>query len=71
MLFQSLLQDLDSVLYVDTDTLFLGSIEQIWSHFKKMNSSQFAALAPEHEDPLAGWYNRFARHPFYKPLGIL
>lgn len=34
-----------------------------------MNSSQLAALAPEHEDPNVGWYNRFARHPFYGKLG--
>ncbi|EEB11543.1 conserved hypothetical protein [Pediculus humanus corporis] len=62
--------NVDSVLYLDTDTLILGPVEQIWAHFKLMNSSQFAALAPEHEDPLTGWYNRFARHPFYKPLGV-
>lgn len=30
-----------------------------------------AALAPEHEDPNVGWYNRFARHPYYGPLGML
>ncbi|KAK6629917.1 hypothetical protein RUM43_003738 [Polyplax serrata] len=66
----SLLKDVDSVLYLDTDTLILGPVEQIWSHFSYMNATQFAALAPEHEDPLTGWYNRFARHPFYKPLGV-
>lgn len=35
-----------------------------------MNSSQIAALAPEHEDPNVGWYNRFARHPYYGKLGM-
>lgn len=34
-----------------------------------MNSSQMAAVAPEHEDPNVGWYNRFARHPYYGKLG--
>lgn len=67
--FQSLLSDVDAVLYVDTDTLFLGPLEQIWEHFKKMNSVQIAALAPEQEEPYTGWYDRFAKHPFYKPLG--
>lgn len=34
-----------------------------------MNATQMAALAPEHEDPNTGWYNRFARHPYYGELG--
>nr|CAD7412338.1 unnamed protein product [Timema cristinae] len=35
-----------------------------------MNSTQIAALTPEHEDPNTGWYNRFARHPYYGKLGV-
>ncbi|XP_018333777.1 glucoside xylosyltransferase 1 isoform X1 [Agrilus planipennis] len=66
----SVLHDVDSILYVDTDTLFLTPPEKIWEHFYKMNSSQMAALAPEHEDPNVGWYNRFARHPYYGKLGV-
>ncbi|XP_019871716.1 glucoside xylosyltransferase 1 [Aethina tumida] len=66
----SLLKDVDSILYMDTDTLFLTPVEQIWGHFSKMNGSQMAALAPEHEDPHVGWYNRFAKHPYYGPLGV-
>lgn len=69
-LFQNILKDVDSVLYMDTDTLFLTPVENIWSYFYKMNSSQMAALAPEHEDPNVGWYNRFAKHPYYGKLGI-
>uniref|UniRef100_A0A1B6CX52 UDP-D-xylose:beta-D-glucoside alpha-1,3-D-xylosyltransferase n=2 Tax=Clastoptera arizonana TaxID=38151 RepID=A0A1B6CX52_9HEMI len=66
----NVLPHIDSVLYVDTDTLFLAPLDDIWSYFKAMNSSQMAALAPEHEDPNTGWYNRFARHPFYGKLGV-
>ncbi|PSN32440.1 Glucoside xylosyltransferase 1 [Blattella germanica] len=51
----SVLSDIDSLLYVDTDTLFLGPLEDIWRHFDLMNSSQMAALTPEHEDPNTGW----------------
>ncbi|KAK7866870.1 hypothetical protein R5R35_006035 [Gryllus longicercus] len=65
-----ILKHVDSLLYVDTDTLFLGPVENVWRHFEKMNSSQIAALAPEHEDPNTGWYNRFARHPYYGKLGV-
>ncbi|XP_017772638.1 PREDICTED: glucoside xylosyltransferase 2 [Nicrophorus vespilloides] len=66
----SVLDDIDSILYMDTDTLFLTPVEDVWEHFNNMNSSQMAALAPEHEDPNVGWYNRFARHPYYGPLGV-
>lgn len=65
-----MLKDIDSILYVDTDTLFLTPVEDVWRHFSRMNSSQMAALAPEHEDPNVGWYNRFARHPYYGKLGV-
>lgn len=54
---------------MDTDILFLTPVETIWNYFNSMNSSQMAALAPEHEDPNAGWYNRFSKHPYYGKLG--
>lgn len=65
-----MLNDTDAVLYVDTDTLFLAPPERIWDEFKRMNASQLAALSPEHEDPNTGWYNRFAKHPYYGKLGV-
>lgn len=65
-----ILTHLDSILYLDSDTLFLSSPAEIWTYFDHFNSSQIAAMSPEHEDQNAGWYNRFARHPFYPPLGI-
>lgn len=69
IILQNLLENIDSILYMDTDTLFLTPVENVWVHFKKFNSSQMAALAPEHEDPNVGWYNRFAKHPYYGKLG--
>jgi UDP-xylose:glucoside alpha-1,3-xylosyltransferase len=66
----TLLKDVDSVLYLDSDTLFMSPPDEIWSMFSKFNASQVAAMSPEHEDPNAGWYNRFARHPFYGKLGV-
>lgn len=65
-----ILEQVDSLLYVDTDVLFLTDLEQVWSHFKNFNQTHLAALAPEHEDPNMGWYNRFARHPYYGRLGL-
>jgi UDP-xylose:glucoside alpha-1,3-xylosyltransferase len=64
------LKEVDSLIYVDTDVLFLSGLDDIWSHFKSFNSSHLAGLAPEHEEPNMGWYNRFARHPYYGKLGL-
>ncbi|MGH0122950.1 UNVERIFIED_CONTAM: hypothetical protein FKN15_065002, partial [Acipenser sinensis] len=65
-----ILKDVDSLLYVDTDILFLQPVDEMWSFFREFNSTQIAAMAPEHEEPSIGWYNRFARHPFYGKTGI-
>lgn len=65
-----ILADVDSLIYVDTDILFLTPIETLWEHFYQFNSSHAAALAPEGEDLPTGWYNRFARHPYYGVLGV-
>ena len=45
-------------------------MEDIWHYFKQFNDTQLAALAPEHEEEYMGWYNRFARHPYYGKLGL-
>ncbi|XP_013103261.1 glucoside xylosyltransferase 1 isoform X2 [Stomoxys calcitrans] len=66
----SLLQSFESLLYVDTDIIFLSPVSEVWNFLAKFNESQFAALTPEHEDPNIGWYNRFARHPYYGSLGV-
>ncbi|XP_053834833.1 glucoside xylosyltransferase 1 isoform X3 [Vidua macroura] len=65
-----ILKNVDSLLYVDTDILFLRPVDDIWSFLGKFNSTQIAAMAPEHEEPRIGWYNRFARHPYYGVTGI-
>ncbi|XP_023135888.1 glucoside xylosyltransferase 1-like isoform X1 [Amphiprion ocellaris] len=65
-----ILKEVDSLLYVDTDILFLQPVEHIWALLTQFNSSQLAAMAPEHEEPRIGWYNRFARHPYYGKTGI-
>jgi UDP-xylose:glucoside alpha-1,3-xylosyltransferase len=67
---KDILKTVDALLYTDTDVLFLSDLELIWSHFEAFNQSQLAALASEHEDANMGWYNRFARHPYYGQLGL-
>ncbi|CAN8186273.1 unnamed protein product [Coccothraustes coccothraustes] len=65
-----ILKDVDSLLYVDTDVLFLRPIDDIWHLLREFNSTQLAAMAPEHEIPKIGWYSRFARHPYYGSTGL-
>ncbi|XP_013876286.1 glucoside xylosyltransferase 1 isoform X1 [Austrofundulus limnaeus] len=65
-----ILKEVDSLLYVDTDILFLQPVENIWALLSRFNTSHLAAMAPEHEEPRIGWYNRFARHPYYGKTGI-
>ncbi|XP_063730186.1 glucoside xylosyltransferase 1-like isoform X2 [Eleginops maclovinus] len=65
-----ILKEVDSLLYVDTDIIFLQPVEDIWDLLSKFDSSHLAAMAPEHEEPRIGWYNRFARHPYYGKTGI-
>ncbi|XP_014667435.1 PREDICTED: glucoside xylosyltransferase 1-like isoform X2 [Priapulus caudatus] len=67
---EEMLAEVDAILYVDTDTLFLRPIDDLWNFFNLMNSSQMAALTQEQEDAGIGWYNRFARHPYYGKLGV-
>lgn len=67
---QLILKDIDSIVYVDSDILFLQPVDRLWAFLSQFNSSQLAAMAPEHEEPRIAWYNRFARHPFYGRTGI-
>lgn len=70
MSFQLILKDIDSIVYVDSDILFLQPIDDLWAFLSKFNPSQLAAMAPEHEEPRIAWYSRFARHPFYGRTGV-
>ena len=72
-MFQEVLDKTDALLYVDTDVLFVRPLDDMWAFWKQFNSTQLAGVAPEHEPSGAGagWYNRFARHPYYGELGTL
>ncbi|XP_076371247.1 glucoside xylosyltransferase 1-like [Tachypleus tridentatus] len=65
-----ILQHVDSLLYIDNDVLFLRPVADLWRYFSQMNTSQMVGMTPESEDSATGWYNRFARHPFFEPLGL-
>ncbi len=65
---QDLLTDVEKVLYVDTDAVFLRPVEDIWNLFGEFNSTQMAGLAQENEK-LSGSSYIAAKHPYYKPAG--
>ena len=44
------MKDTDSVIYVDSDTLFIDSPQSLWAHFDHFNENQIGALAPR-----VGW----------------
>merc|ERR1719454_436227 len=41
----------DSVIYVDSDVLFLSNVQELWDQFQNFNENQVGALAPR-----AGWH---------------
>lgn len=62
---------MDSVLYMDVDTVFLTSPLRVWQHLGEMNEMQMVALAPEKQDYVDGWYSAFAKHPYYGKFGMI
>lgn len=67
--FQKLLPHIDAMIYVDTDTLFLGPADELWHMFTNFNTSQMSAMTLEDDNPNVSWYPRFAKHPFYGKYG--
>ena len=69
---QTILADVDAILYVDTDILFVDSLTSVFAHFTKFNSTQMVASASETDElsQKQSWYTRSAKHPYYQPLGL-
>lgn len=65
-----LIPHIDAMIYVDTDTLFLGPVEELWNYFSLFNISQISAMTLEDDNPNVSWYPRFAKHPFYGKYGL-
>ncbi|XP_047509946.1 glucoside xylosyltransferase 1 [Pieris napi] len=65
-----LIPHVDAMLYVDTDTIFLGPPEQLWDLFSQFNAYQITAMSLEDDNPNVSWYPRFAKHPFYGKYGL-
>ena len=44
------------MIHLDSDTILLSPVEQLWSYFDKMNSSQILGMAPDNTNPLTSYY---------------
>lgn len=54
----------DSVVYVDSDVLFTGPAENLWTVFSRFNETQFMAAAPE------PWYRKDNDRPYAGRHGL-
>jgi UDP-xylose:glucoside alpha-1,3-xylosyltransferase len=69
LFFPSLLPEVDSLLYVDSDTVFLSPPAETFNLFNKFKSTQIAGLINEAEN-LDSWYPNLNRIPFYGKFGL-
>lgn len=66
-----ILADVDAVIYMDTDILFLDYVDKLWDYFSKMDTVQIAAMAAEHEDPENAFYiSAYNKIPYYGRFGL-
>ena len=64
-----ILKDVEAMLYVDSDVLFLAPLDDIWKLFDDFNDTQILALSPETETPDGNWYLKYPRTPRVPPFG--
>ena len=68
--FQTVLRNVDSILYVDADALFLTPPEYLWGFFNQMSNVQLAALTTEHEATSNfSYYNKVSKVPYFGKTG--
>ncbi|CAF1595022.1 unnamed protein product, partial [Didymodactylos carnosus] len=61
------LPELDHILYFDTDTLLLQSLDRFWSLFNNFNQTHIVGLVKENEVLQLSWYPLYSKHPFVWP----
>lgn len=69
LFFPHMLTEIDSIIYIDSDALFLAPVETLWEKFRDFNESQIAAATVEDQTSEGGWYNNNATHPYFGDLG--
>jgi UDP-xylose:glucoside alpha-1,3-xylosyltransferase len=69
LFFPSLLTDVDALIYIDSDTLFLSSPSEFFQIFESFNDSQIGGMAPESLSD-DSWYPLYSQVPFYGRHGL-
>ncbi|CAG2107088.1 unnamed protein product [Medioppia subpectinata] len=64
-----LLPNYDSVIHIDSDSIFLQPVNELWQHFQRMNGSESVAMAPDNTNPNTSWYKNYntGRHRIPTP----
>lgn len=65
-----ILNNVDALIYVDTDVVFLEAPENLWKTFEKFDDSHIAALALECGNKENCHYSSGLPYPYYKPYGL-
>lgn len=58
------------LIYVDTDTVFLRPVSQLWTHFNAFSDHHMCGIVREVETEDQGGYRSFATHPYPPPAGL-
>lgn len=72
-MFQNMLPNISTVLYVDTDVIFTNGLSDIWRRAVHPMNSHLAAMIHEAESPKKSSYALEMNNviPFYGTLGIV
>ncbi|KAH6926213.1 hypothetical protein HPB50_015851 [Hyalomma asiaticum] len=65
-----MLPDVDALVYVSTETVFLHPVEDFWRMFFSMNDQQMVGVAPGLESIASSFYLRISERPFVEPFGV-
>ncbi|KAL1481228.1 hypothetical protein MTO96_034593 [Rhipicephalus appendiculatus] len=66
----SMLHDIDAILYVGTEIVFVHPVEDIWRMFYSMNDQEMVGMAPETESINRNLYLERFLQPFVEPFGV-
>ncbi|XP_075722926.1 glucoside xylosyltransferase 2 isoform X2 [Rhipicephalus microplus] len=66
----SLLPDVDALLYVSTEMVFVHPVEDIWRMFYSMTDQEMVGMAPEMESIDRNLYLSTSLQPFVEPFGV-
>ena len=67
---KGLLPHIDSLIYLDTDTIVVSSMLEFWQQFKaQMSKQEMVGVAANNEDSANGWYGSWLKIPYVGKRG--